>query len=144
MNDLFKEKLEQSQYRSKIRHRFWACEIEITSYSKHEAGWDGEGSVPINVITRASAIDFLKEIRDKVLLIDEDYIYPTGDGTIVIDFQNDLDDLVSVEISGDSIGFFLQSESHISKVGGGVYETLEAINFVWDRSESKDLPKITN
>jgi len=136
-----KEKLARSQYQSGIRHRFWACESEITSYSKHDYGWDGHDTNPIDVLTRINAIDFLKKIRDRILLIDSDYIYPTGDGTIVIDFQNDLDDLVSVEFGGMSIGFFTQTEGHISHVGEGLKNTLKAIDFVWDRSETKDLPK---
>jgi hypothetical protein len=136
----FKEKLARSQYQSRIRHRFWACESEITSYSKHKSGWDGTDSVPIDVLTRLNAINFLKEIRDRILLISEEYIYPTGDGTIVIDFQNNLDDLVSVEFGEMSIGFFTQTEGHISHVGEGLENTVKAIDFVWDRSETKDLP----
>jgi hypothetical protein len=139
----FQEKLARSQYQSRIRHRFWACESEITSYSKHEAGWDGPDSVSVDVLTRLNAINFLKEIRDRILLIDKDYIYPTGDGTIVIDFQNDLDDLVSVEFGEISIGFFTQTEGHISQVGKGLENTIKAIDFVWERSETKDLPKRT-
>lgn len=135
-----KERLACSQYQSRIRHRFWACESEITSYSKHEAGWDGPDSVSVDVLTRINAINFLKEIKDRILLISEDYIYATGDGTIVIDFQNDLDDLVSVEVGEMSIGFFTQTEGHISHVGEGLENTIKAINFVWDRTETKDLP----
>ena len=136
----FKEKLARSQYQSKIMHRFWACEAEITSYKKYKAGWDGEGSIEIDVLTRVSAIKFLKEIKDRILLISEDYIYPTGDGTIVIDFQNELDDLVSVEIGELSIGFFTQTEGQISQIGEGLESTIKAIDYVWDRSKTKDLP----
>ena len=136
----FQEKLARSQYQSAIRHRFWACESEITSYSEHKAGWDGPDSVSVDILTRLNAINFLKEIRDRILIISEDYIYPTGDGTIVIDFQNDLDDLVSVEFGEMSIGFFIQTEGHISQVGEGLETTIKAINFVWERSETKDLP----
>ena len=137
----FKEKLARSQYQSGVRHRYWSCETEITSYSKHESGWDGLDSVPIDVMTRIKALEFLKEIRDRIFLINEDYIYPTGDGTIVIDFQNDLDDLVSVEFGETSIGFFIQTEGHISRFGNGLENTIKAIDFVWERSETKDLPK---
>lgn len=136
----FKEKLARSQYESAIRHRFWACEGEIISYSKHEAGWDGPDSVSIDVLTRVNAINFLKQIRDRILLVSEDYIYPTGDGTIVIDFQNDSDDLVSVEFGETSIGFFTQTEGHISQVGEGFEDTIKAIDFVWERSTNKNLP----
>ena len=137
----FQEKLARSQYQSGVRHRYWSCETEITSYSKHDYGWDGHETKPIDVLTRLNALEFLKEIRDKILLINEDYIYPTGDGTIVIDFQNDLDDLVSVEFGESSIGFFTQTEGHISQVGEGLENTIKAIDFVWERSETKDLPK---
>ncbi len=137
----FREKLARSQHQSRIRHRVWACEGEITSYSKHKSGWDGPDSIPIDVLTRLNAIDFVKAIGKKILLINEDYIYPTGDGTIVIDFQNDLGDLVSVEVGINTIGFFMQSDERISRVGEGLEAILSAIDFVWERSESKDLPK---
>ncbi len=137
----FQEKLARSQYQSGVRHRYWSCETEITSYSKHDYGWDGHETKPIDVLTRLNALEFLKEIRDKILLINEDYIYPTGDGTIVIDFQNDLDDLVSIEFGESFIGFFTQTEGHISQVGEGIEKTMKAIDFVWERSETKDLPK---
>jgi hypothetical protein len=139
MSAQFREKLARSQYQSRIRHRVWACEDEITSYSKHKSGWDGPDSVPIDVLTRLNAIDFVKAIGEKILLIDEDYIYPTGDGTIVIDFQNDLDDLVSVEVGINSIGFFMQTDKRISRIGEGLEAILSAIDFVWKRSRSKDL-----
>jgi len=137
----FQEKFARSQYQSGVRHRYWSCETEITSYSKHDYGWDGHETKPIDVLTRLNALEFLKEIRDRILLINEDYIYPTGDGTIVIDFQNDLDDLVSVEFGEASIGFFTQTEGHVSQVDEGLINTIKAIDFVWERSETKDLPK---
>lgn len=141
MDEKMKQKLAEADLRSKIRHRFWACEAEITSYDKYSLGWDGEGSVSIDAETRVFAINFLKEIRDKILLIDQDYIYPTGDGTIVIDFQNNLDDLVSAEFRSSEVGFFLQSEGGISKVGTGIVECAEAVSFVWFRSNNKDIPE---
>jgi hypothetical protein len=133
------ERLRRSQYQSKIRHRYWDCENEITSYNKYDFGWDGEGSIPINVEVRVNALKFLKEIGSKILLTSEDYIYATGDGTIVIDFENELKDLVSVEVREYSIGFFLQTEGLINRVGDSIDETIQAINFIWERSEKKEI-----
>ena len=141
---LIREKLARSQYQSRIRHRVWACEDEITSYSKHKSGWDGPDSVPIDVLTRLNAIDFVKAIGERILLIDEDYIYPTGDGTIVIDFQNDLGDLVSVEVGISKIGFFMQTDELISRIGEGLDSILSAIDFVWERSKDLNNQPINN
>ena len=63
-----------------------------------------------------NAINFVNSLGNLLELIDEDYIYPTGDGTIVIDFQNDNGDLVSVEIRESTIGYFFETEGHIKKV----------------------------
>jgi len=89
---------------------------EINSYKNLKDGWDHDGSQLILLKTIHNAINFVNSLGNLLELIDEDYIYPTGDGTIVIDFQNDNGDLVSVEIRESSIGYFFQTEGHISIV----------------------------
>jgi hypothetical protein len=89
---------------------------EINSYKNLKDSWDGDGSQLILRKTIHNTINFVNSLENLLELIDEDYIYPTGDGTIVIDFQNDNDDLVSVEIRESSIGYFFQTEGHISIV----------------------------
>ena len=71
---------------------------EINSYKNLKDGWDGDDSFRPSDRTINNAINFVNSLGNLLELIDEDYIYPTGDGTIVIDFQNDNGDLVSVEI----------------------------------------------
>jgi hypothetical protein len=89
---------------------------EINSYKNLKDGWDGvDSSAPTNE-TINNTLGLVDSLGDCLELIDEDYIYPTWDGTIVIDFQNDYDDLVSVEIGQHSIGYFFQTEGHISLV----------------------------
>ena len=89
---------------------------EINSYKHVKEGWDHDGSQLILRKTIHNAINFVNSLENLLELIDEDYIYPTGDGTIVIDFQNENGDLVSVEIRESSIGYFFQTEGHISIV----------------------------
>jgi hypothetical protein len=89
---------------------------EINSYKNLKDGWDHDGSQLILLKTIHNAINFVNSLENLLELIDEDYIYPTGDGTIVIDFQNEKGDLVSVEIRESSIGYFFQTEGHISTV----------------------------
>jgi hypothetical protein len=89
---------------------------EINSYKNLKDGWDHDGSQLILRKTIHNAINFVNSLENLLELIDEDYIYPTGDGTIVIDFQNENGDLVSVEIRESSIGYFFQTEGHISIV----------------------------
>jgi hypothetical protein len=89
---------------------------EINSYKNLKDGWDGDDSFRPSDETINNAINFVNSLENLLELIDEDYIYPTGDGTIVIDFQNDNGDLVSVEIRQSSIGYFFQTEGHISIV----------------------------
>jgi hypothetical protein len=89
---------------------------EINSYKNLKDGWDGDDSFGPSDRTINNAINFVNSLGNLLELIDEDYIYPTGDGTIVIDFQNDNGDLVSVEIRESSIGYFFQTEGHISAV----------------------------
>ena len=89
---------------------------EINSYKNLKDGWDGDDSFRPSDRTINNAINFVNSLENLLELIDEDYIYPTGDGTIVIDFQNENGDLVSVEIRESSIGYFFQTEGHISGV----------------------------
>jgi len=89
---------------------------EINSYKNLKDGWDHDGSQLILLKTIHNAINFVNSLENLLELIDEDYIYPTGDGTIVIDFQNENGDLASVEIRESSIGYFFQTEGHISIV----------------------------
>jgi hypothetical protein len=89
---------------------------EINSYKNLKDGWDHDGSQLILRKTIHNAINFVNSLENLLELIDEDYIYPTGDGTIVIDFQNENGDLASVEIRESSIGYFFQTEGHISSV----------------------------
>jgi hypothetical protein len=89
---------------------------EINSYKNLKDGWDGDDSFGPSDRTINNAINFVNSLGNLLELIDEDYIYPTGDGTIVIDFQNDNGDLVSVEIRESTIGYFFETEGHISIV----------------------------
>ena len=89
---------------------------EINSYKNLKDGWDGDDSFRPSDKTIHNAINFVNSLGNLLELIDEDYIYQTGDGTIVIDFQNDNGDLVSVEIRESTIGYFFETEGHIKTV----------------------------
>lgn len=89
---------------------------EINSYKNLKDGWESQDSFAPPIETINNAINFVNSLGNLLELIDEDYIYPTGDGTIVIDFQNDNGDLASIEIRESSIGYFFQTEGHISIV----------------------------
>jgi len=89
---------------------------EINSYANLNDGWDGVDSYAPTDETINNTIGLVDSLGDLIQLIDEDYIYPTFDGMIVIDFQNDNDDLVSVEIGHNTVGYFFQTEGHVSVV----------------------------
>ncbi len=89
---------------------------EINSYKNLKDGWDGDDSFRPSDRTINNTINFVNSLENLLELIDEDYIYPTGDGTIVIDFQNENGDLASLEFGPISIGYFFQTEGHISTV----------------------------
>ena len=89
---------------------------EINSYKNLKDGWESQDSFTPPIETINNSINFVNSLGNLVELIDEDYIYPTGDGTIVIDFQNDNGDLVSVEIRESTIGYFFETEGHIKTV----------------------------
>ena len=89
---------------------------EINSYKNLKDGWESQDSFAPPIETINNSINFVNSLGNLLELIDEDYIYPTGDGTIVIDFQNDNGDLVSVEIRESTIGYFFETEGHISIV----------------------------
>ena len=114
---------------------------EINSYSRLSAGWDGDDSEPIPKQVVLNAVSFVSALGSFLELIDEDYIYPTGDGTIVIDFQNDSKDLVSVEVRRSSIGYFFQTQGHVAEVISENFigiqslppKVAKAIRKVWER-----------
>lgn len=89
---------------------------EINSYKNLKDGWESQDSFAPPIETINNSINFVNSLGNLLELIDEDYIYPTGDGTIVIDFQNDNGDLVSVEIRESTIGYFFETEGHIKTV----------------------------
>ena len=89
---------------------------EINSYKNLKDGWESQDSFAPPIETINNSINFVNSLGNLVELIDEDYIYQTGDGTIVIDFQNDNGDLVSVEIRESTIGYFFETEGHIKTV----------------------------
>lgn len=114
---------------------------EINSYSMLVPGWDGEESEAIPKQVVFNALSFVSSLGSFLELIDQDYIYPTGDGTIVIDFQNDLKDLVSVEIRRSSVGYFFQTQGHVAEVNSENFigfnslppKVAKAIRKVWER-----------
>lgn len=83
----------------------------IRELEKLEDGWDGYGAVALKPKTIRNAINFVKLIPDKLtFLLDTDSIVPTSYGTIVFDFEQN-DNLISVEIGADLIGYFTEQST---------------------------------
>jgi hypothetical protein len=68
--------------------------------------WDGYDASSIDISVYCNTRDFLEKLDDKFLdCLKEENILPTPYGTITLDFESE-DNLVSVEIGKDQIGFF--------------------------------------
>ena len=68
--------------------------------------WDGYGVTPLELAAYMNANLFLEQLSRNVLAhLSTDALQPTPYGTVVMDFKRG-EDLVSVEIGNNSIGFF--------------------------------------
>lgn len=76
---------------------------EIISLNEN---WDGYNAIVPDIASYSTAIDFIKKLSSKFLsYLQDDDIVPTPYGSIVLDFTKG-DNVVSVEIAENKIGFF--------------------------------------
>ncbi|MEI9958655.1 MAG: hypothetical protein WDM90_20630 [Ferruginibacter sp.] len=80
---------------------------EILSFKSLNESWDGFGAVPLEVDSAANVLELIDLMDDKITSrIDQ--IYPNPQGTISIEWNNDLDETVFVEIGNNTMSYYAQ------------------------------------
>ena len=104
-----------------------SLENRIKSFYSLSKNWDGYGAtVPEkNVIN--NSVYFIKSLPDSLLTdVEMESIVPTPYGSIVIDFENN-QDIISVEIGENKIGFFTDFKSSENLSSNGILFNQETL-----------------
>ena len=105
---------------------FSKCLNEIDKISKLEEDWDGYGAiVPSEIIIENAKIFLSLIFNNDYKVFDEENIYPTPYGTIIIDIEPKDDYFVSVEIGNNAIGWFTKfgKDNYPKEFESDLYET---------------------
>ena len=79
---------------------------EIVSFVSLNHSWDGHGALPLEVESAANAIVFTNQLSDNVLLDKLVHLYPNPHGTISFDWENESDEIISLEIGNSSFSYY--------------------------------------
>ena len=75
--------------------------------------WDGHNAMPPKQLVVVNARKFLQLLDNEDIYVDEEDVYPTTYGTIVVDIVNDDEDYISIEIGLEEIGWYYDIEDQI-------------------------------
>jgi hypothetical protein len=93
-------------------HTIEDLEMRINSFLALQDNWDGYGAAAPEEATITNAIKFIQSLPTSIIEnVEEDEINASPYGTLVVDFRNSKEELVSVEIGKNQIGFFSELES---------------------------------
>lgn len=81
--------------------------------SNLKPNWDGYEATPPNQLVVVNARKFIQVLDNEDIYVDEENVYPTTYGSIVIDIVNDNEDCVSIEIGLEEIGWYCDIENQI-------------------------------
>ncbi|TXH31504.1 MAG: hypothetical protein E6Q96_00065 [Cyclobacteriaceae bacterium] len=94
-------------------NNLFAFENRLNSFKRLSDGWDGYAATTPDNIVISNSIKFLEALPEYLAdNLKEDDITPTPYGTIVIDWQNDRSEKMSVEIGNQTLGFFSRFEDN--------------------------------
>lgn len=111
IGQLFQNK--RLKFTETVRARMsWKIFRKVDALQKLEHNWDGNGADVPNGQTFFNVLRFLHRMPVDVLeQLNEEDIKLTPYGTVVLDFQNQNKDLISVEIGDTKIGYFTDFKS---------------------------------
>ena len=75
--------------------------------------WDGYDATPPKQLVIVNARKFLQALDNENIYVDEENVYPTPYGSIIIDIVNDNEDCISIEIGHEEIGWYYEIENKI-------------------------------
>ncbi|MHA3788165.1 hypothetical protein ACX0HA_08150 [Flavobacterium hauense] len=109
----------ETSYKSELflrNHEIKTCEEELKNeidhISKLPDNWNGFGSKKISTEVIINTLNVVSEIPPSILYYLKDNIYPSKFGTIILDweFGGADNNIFSLEISKNSVGYFIESK----------------------------------
>lgn len=82
----------------------------ILGFKSLESSWDGYGAVPLEIESASNAIDLIDLIGEKTFCSVKEY-YPNPNGTISLEWENNQNEIVSVEIGNKTMSYFVELSS---------------------------------
>jgi hypothetical protein len=83
---------------------------EILSFKSLENSWDGYNAKPLGIKCASNAFKLLDSIGESELNKISDF-YPNPNGTISFEWENDNDEIVSLEIGKDTFSYYVSFNS---------------------------------
>ncbi|MCE7042011.1 hypothetical protein [Dyadobacter sp. CY312] len=84
---------------------------EIISFVSLNHSWDGYEAVPLEVESAANAIMLTNQLSDNVLLDKLTNLYPNPHGTISFEWENESNEILSLEVGNTSFSYYVQFNS---------------------------------
>lgn len=94
----------------------------IISFKTLKNDWDGYGAVPSDTLCATNAILLLFKLNDSLLNLDQ--IYPNPHGTVMMEWRNTNNELVSLEVGSSSFSFFVE----LNGLGPKFYDNMDVRN----------------
>ena len=76
------------------------------SFKSLNESWDGFDSIPLEVESASNAIELIDLVGEKTFCSIDDY-YPNPNGTISLEWENELDEKISVEVGNNSFSYYV-------------------------------------
>lgn len=89
---------------------------EIKSISEYEENWDSFGAMQISSTVINNTINIVDSIFPSLLeKLNKDDIYPSKYGTIILEWIFDANNIFSLEVGRETVGYFYEIAGDISK-----------------------------
>ncbi len=82
----------------------------ILSFKSLNQSWDGFGAIPLEIDSATNTIQLIDLVGEKLFCKINDY-YPNPNGTISLEWKNNLNEKVSVEVGNDTFSYFVELAS---------------------------------
>ncbi len=83
---------------------------KILSFKSLVNNWDGYNAIPLEVKSSTNAIELINLIEDRELKHLKD-IYPNPNGTVSFEWENEADEIISLEMGNKSFSYFIKLNS---------------------------------
>ena len=83
---------------------------KILSFKSLINSWDGFGAIPLEIQSASNAINLINKLTNNIVDLISD-IYPNPNGTVSLDFDNDSNERVAIEIGNTSFSYYVKYNS---------------------------------